>query len=402
MNIITDSYAKGKTHMRYLVALSFLLTFSHQASAQDVQPAPPEQLSLDIREAIVRVPVTVKDAFNKEITGDVLVTTFRPQGPGPFPLVVMNHGRPGDPALRAQFPRQRFEPIARFFIRKGFAVAVPQRLGYGVSASAGDPEDEMSCNNPRYKPAGDAAAVQVLAVVAHMRKEADIDPSRLVIMGQSLGGFTTVATAATKPDGLVAAINIAGGHGGNPETRPGNPCQAYLLENTFAAWGKTATAPMLWMYSENDKYFNPKNARAWFDAFTKAGAKAEFKLMPPFGDDGHALLVRANDLWQPVVDEFLARHGFTTPGAMGKPAVTGLGKALDAAAVPLISDKQRDETYQKYLAAKSPKAFALGSGDRLGYAWGDDAMSKALGFCQRRTGLPCKLYAVDNDVVWVP
>ena len=305
--------------MRYLVALSFLLTFSLQASAQDVQPAPPEQLSLDIREAIVRVPVTVKDAFNKEISGDVLVTTFRPQGPGPFPLVVMNHGR--DSATRAQAPRQRYEPIARFFIRKGFAVAVPQRLGYGVSASAGDPEDSMSCNNPRYQPAGDAAAVQVLAVVAHMRKEADIDPGRLVIMGQSLGGFTTVATAATRPDGLVAAINIAGGHGGNPETRPGNPCQAYLLENTFAAWGKTATAPMLWMYSENDKYFNPKNARAWFEAFTKAGAKAEFKLMPPFGDDGHALLVRANDLWQPVVDEFLARHGFTTPGVMGKPAV---------------------------------------------------------------------------------
>ena len=400
MNIITNSYAKGKTHMRYLVALSFLLTFSLQASAQDVQPAPPEQLSLDIREAIVRVPVTVKDAFNKEISGDVLVTTFRPQGPGPFPLVVMNHGR--DSATRAQAPRQRYEPIARFFIRKGFAVAVPQRLGYGVSASAGDPEDSMSCNNPRYQPAGDAAAVQVLAVVAHMRKEADIDPGRLVIMGQSLGGFTTVATAATRPDGLAAAINIAGGHGGNPETRPGNPCQAYLLENTFAAWGKTATAPMLWMYSENDKYFNPKNARAWFEAFTKAGAKAEFKLMPPFGDDGHALLVRANDLWQPVVDEFLARHGFTTPGVMGKPAVTGLGKALDATAVPLISSKQRDETYPKYLAAKSPKAFALGSGGRLGYAWGDDAMSNALGFCQRRTGLPCKLYAVDNDVVWVP
>ena len=388
--------------MWYLVALSFLLTFSHQASAQDVQPAAPEQLSLDIREAIVRVPVTVKDAFNKEITGDVLVTTFRPQGPGPFPLVVMNHGRPGDPALRAQFPRQRFEPIARFFIRKGFAVAVPQRLGYGVSASAGDPEETVSCNNPGYQPAGDAAAVQVLAVVAHMRKEADIDPSRLVIMGQSFGGFATVAAAATKPDGLVAAINIAGGSGGNSVTRPGTPCQAYLLEYTFAAWGKTATAPMLWMYSENDKYFNPKNARAWFDAFTKAGAKAEFKLMPPFGDDGHALLLRANDLWQPVVDEFLARHGFTTPGAMGKPAVTGLGKALDAAAVPLISAKQRDETYPKYIAAKSPKALALGSGGRLGYASGDDAMSNALAICQRRTGLPCKLYAVDNDVVWVP
>ncbi len=386
--------------MRYLVALSFLLTFSHQASAQDVQPAPPEQLSLDIREAIARVPVTVKYGSNYEITGDVLVTTFRPQGPGPFPLVVMNHGR--NSATRAQDPRPRSEPIARFFIRKGFAVAVPQRLGYGASASLGDPEDHTSCESPRYQQAGDAAAVQVLAVVGHMRKEADIDPSRLVIMGQSFGGFTTVAAAATKPDGLVAAINIAGGSGGNSVTRPGEPCNSYRLGLTFAAWGKTATAPMLWMYSENDRYFNPRNARAWFDAFTKAGAKAEFKLMPPFGDDGHALLMSANDLWQPVVDEFLARHDFTTPGAMVKPAVTGLGKALDAAAVPLISAKQRDETYQKYLAAKSPKAAALGSGGRLGYASGDDAMSNALGICQRRTGLPCKLYAVDNDVVWVP
>ena len=386
--------------MRYLVALSFLLTFSHQASAQDVQPAPPEQLSLDIREAIVRVPVTVKYAAMNEITGDVLVTTYRPQGPGPFPLVVMNHGR--DSATRAQDPRPRPEPIARFFIRKGFAVAVPQRLGYGASASLGDPENSGSCESPRYQQAGDAAAVQVLAVVAHMRKEADIDPSRLVIMGQSFGGFATVAAAATKPDGLVAAINIAGGSGGNAVTRPGNPCNSYRLGLTFAAWGKTATAPMLWIYSENDQFFHPRHTRAWFDAFTKAGAKAEFKLMPPFGDDGHALLARGNDLWQPVVDEFLARHGFTTPGAMGKPAVTGLGKALDVAAVPLISAKQRDESYPKYLAAKSPKAVALGSGGRLGYASGDDAMSKALGICQRRTGLPCKLYAVDNDVVWVP
>lgn len=386
--------------MRHFIFLCVSLGFAHLAAAQDLQPPAPEQLSLDIREAIVRVPVTVKDAFNKEISGDVLVTTFRPQGAGPFPLVVMNHGRKTD--TRAQDPRQRYEPIARFFIRKGFAVAVPQRLGYGASASAGDPEDSMSCSQPRYKPAGDAAAAQVLAVVAHMRKDADIDPTRLVIMGQSLGGFTTVAAAATKPDGLIAAINVAGGHGGNPETRPGDPCQAYLLENTFGAWGKTAAAPMLWLYTENDKYFNPKNSRAWFDSYTKAGAKGEYKLMPAFGEDGHQLLGRAADLWQPVVDEFLAKHGFAVPGTLAKPAVTGAGKAVDASAVPMISAKQRDEVYQKYLAAQSPKAIALGSGGRIGYATGQDAMSNALGFCQRRTGQPCKLYAVDNDVVWVP
>jgi dienelactone hydrolase len=384
--------------MKYLIAALLLCGVANFALAQDAQPPAPEQLSLDIREAIVRVPATVRDAFNKEISGDVLVTTFRPQGPGPFPLVVLNHGRKSE--TRAQEPRQRQEPIARFFVRKGFAVAVPQRLGYGASASAGDPEDSVSCDKPRYQPAGDAAAAQVLAVVAHMRQQPDIDPKRLVIMGQSLGGFTSVAANAARPDGLVAAINFAGGHGGNPELRPGNPCQAYLLENTFAAWGKTAAAPMLWVYTENDKYFNPKNSRAWFDAYTKAGAKAEYKLFPAFGDDGHTLLGRAGDIWQPVLDEFLARHGFTTAGVIAKPPATGPGKALDAAAVPLISAKTREETYAKYLAAKPPKALALGSGGRVGYATGDDALSNALGFCQRRSGLACKLYAVDDDVVW--
>ena len=386
--------------MRRLIFLSIFFGVVGSAAAQDIQPPVPEQLSLDIREAVLRVPMTVKDAFNKEITGDLLVTTFRPQGAGPFPLVVMNHGR--STKTRTHESRQRFEPIARFFVRKGFAVAVPQRLGYGASAAAGDPEDQMSCSQPRYQPAGEAAAAQVLAVVAQMRTQPDIDPTRLVIMGQSLGGFTTVAAAAARPSGLIAAINVAGGHGGNPDERPGNPCQAFLLENTFGVWGKTATAPMLWLYAENDKYFSAKNSRSWFDAFIKAGGKAEYKLMPAFGEDGHQLLGRGGDLWHPVVDEFLAKHGFIAPGAMVKPAVTGRGKAADTSAVPIISAKQREEVYPKYLSASPPKAIAIGSGGRLGYASGDDAMSNALGFCQRRSGQPCTLYAVDDDVVWAP
>jgi hypothetical protein len=68
----------------------------------------------------------------------------------------------------------------------------------------------------------------------------------------------------------------------------------------------------------------------------------------------------------------------------------------------MISARQREDIYQRFLSAKSPKAIAIGSGGRMGFASGDDAMSNALGFCQRRTGQPCKLYAVDDDVVWIP
>ena len=48
-----------------------------------------------------------------------------------------------------------------------------------------------------------------------------------------------------------------------------------------------------------------------------------------------------------------------------------------------------------------PLAFAVGASGAAGWASGDWAMGRALGYCQRR-GERCKLYAVDDDVVWVP
>ena len=48
-----------------------------------------------------------------------------------------------------------------------------------------------------------------------------------------------------------------------------------------------------------------------------------------------------------------------------------------------------------------PRAFAVSNKGGFGYARGDYAVGRALGFCQR-SGNPCKLYAVGEDVVWKP
>src|SRR5437868_12919137 len=120
--------------------LAGLMAAAALAQAEPAVPAAsaPERLQPDMREAIVRVPARVEDAFGKVVEGELPVTTFRPAGPGPFPLAVISHGRNSD--KRADYPRQRFESAARYFLRKGFAVAVPLRLGYGELAGAGDPE----------------------------------------------------------------------------------------------------------------------------------------------------------------------------------------------------------------------------------------------------------------------
>jgi dienelactone hydrolase len=365
-------------------------------------PSPPA-LDVDTREAIERVEVAVKDAYGKESKGALLVTTFRPQGNGPFPLVIINHGRASE--TRATYPRQRFEGAARYFVRKGFAVAAPLRFGYGELAELGDPEDANCFNSntmpANYRPAGEAAARQVVAVAKHMQLQPDIDPSRLVVIGQSLGGFTAVATSAQQPAGLVAVINFAGGHGGNPRDRPGEPCQAFALERLFGQWGAKSKAPTLWVYTENDKYFGPQHTRRWHESFVKAGGQAELAMLPAFGDDGHGLFAAGLDVWQPLVDEFLAKHGFAVPGRITAPAASGFAKIDDVAAVP-IRPQVRNTEYPKFLARQGPRAFAIGPDGRSGWASGDDAMSRALAFCQRRMSQPCRLYAVNNDVVWKP
>ena len=46
-----------------------------------------------------------------------------------------------------------------------------------------------------------------------------------------------------------------------------------------------------------------------------------------------------------------------------------------------------------------PKAFAISERGAMGWATGDWAAAKALTTCERY-GAPCRLYALDNDVVW--
>ncbi len=41
---------------------------------------------------------------------------------------------------------------------------------------------------------------------------------------------------------------------------------------------------MLWIYAENDKFFNPALAKQFQDAFSKNGGDAELVMAPAFGE----------------------------------------------------------------------------------------------------------------------
>ncbi|MCA1323384.1 dienelactone hydrolase family protein [Herbaspirillum sp. alder98] len=266
----------------------------------------------------IDVPVKLRNVYGKAIEQPIRVTVWRDDAnPVPAPVLVLNHGRAVDGQGRANVGRARFSVAARFFVAQGFIVAVPTRIGYGVTGGE-DIEDSGSCNSKQYPPAYQIAADQTLAALTAVRALPNADQARSVIAGQSFGGTTAITVASLNFPGVSAAINFAGGGGGNPKTHPQRPCMPQMLEQMFGQYGKTARIPTLWIYTQNDQWMGPTYPREWFNAYRAAGGAGEFELYPPHGEDGHMLFAKFPEVWQPRVKQFLEQNGFVAPTRKGE------------------------------------------------------------------------------------
>ncbi|RUR67508.1 dienelactone hydrolase [Variovorax guangxiensis] len=283
------------------------------------------QAAAALNEDQLDVPVKISNAYGKPIEHAIKVTVFwDDRNPTPAPILILNHGRSADAVERANMGRARYSVASRYFVAQGFIVAVPTRIGYGVTGGE-DIEDSGACNVKRYEPAYEAAAIETMTVLEAVRARPDADRTRSVLVGQSFGGTVAITSAAKSPEGVIATINFAGGGGGDPKNRPQRPCAPQLLERMFAQYGKTTHIPTLWIYTENDEYFGPTYPREWFSAFKDAGGNGEFVQFPPQGEGGgHGLFTKYPRIWQPKVQEFLHRVGLVASASGPKPQSAGV------------------------------------------------------------------------------
>lgn len=353
-------------------------------------------LNTALNETVFKLPTTVKDYRGATITGDMTVTQFKPDGAGPFPIAILLHGRGPH---RDATPRFRYSQAAAYLVHRGFAVWLPTRLGYGESGLDPDPESSGACSKKDYPPGYQAAATSALDVIAYARKQPFADPTRIIVFGQSYGGTTAITLAARHPDGVLAAINFAGGGGGNPETHPGAPCHPQRLEDMFASYGATSRMPTLWVYTHNDQWMGSVAPKRWFAAYAKSGGTGEFAAMPDFGNDGHALFATGFPVWRPLVDKFLASVGFPAPSSANAPPATAFARLDEIQKVPVKTAEAR-EKYERFLQLDVPRAYAIGPHGEFSYYSAPDAIEHVLAACAKRSGAACKLYAVDDQVVW--
>lgn len=239
----------------------------------------------------------------------------RPLGAGPFPLVIMNHGVSLNPRERSFFPLVEFRDAAMWFARRGYLVVAPVGTGYGAAA-IDIPERGLygpffskvgKCSNPNFHDPGLAVAQVALWIIDYMAAEKRIVPKDVLVVGQSAGGWASIALSSLNPPQVKAIIVFAAGRGGRVDGKPNNNCAPDRLVEATAEFGRTSRVPMLWIYIENDTFFGPALSKRMHEAFTAAGGKAEYHLLPPFGSDGHFLIGSPDSIpiWSPLVSKFL-------------------------------------------------------------------------------------------------
>jgi len=289
----------GREPLHPLPAIASRLILAAQL-ALAVSYATAEKRDESLREAVTKVPVPSVDA-------SIVVTSFRPQGGGPFPWIVLSHGT--GTSLDANRRRERYRPVnpVREWVRRGYAVLVPMRRGYGDKSAERLGDAYGSCRNPDFRRAGEGAALDLLATADWAKKQPDLDSKRWLLVGQSAGGFASIYTASKRPAGLVAVLAFAPGRGGDPERRPGEPCGSDRMAELFASIAPRIAVPVLWFYAENDEYLGPRVQKLWYESFRSAGGRGELVVVPPFPKArGHGVFPSAagTPLWTAAVEQF--------------------------------------------------------------------------------------------------
>jgi carboxymethylenebutenolidase len=235
---------------------------------------------------------------------------WKPQGPGPFPAVLFNHGSGGDDAAHtAGMPiTEAADRLAPLFLQHGYAFLYLFRRGQGLSASQAP---FMRTLLQREEAARGKEARQhlqfvlltteqlddVMSALSFLERTPGINPCRIAIAGHSFGGQLTLL-AAERDRTLRAAVTFAAAAGSWDRS-------SELRERLLAAMRNTQ-APIMLTQAAND--YGTSAGRALAAELERLHKPHLLKIYPPLGktpDDGHNLLYEAVPMWEDDVFRFL-------------------------------------------------------------------------------------------------
>lgn len=238
---------------------------------------------------------------------------WKPEGAGPFPAVLFNHGSGGDDAAHtAGMPiTQAAERLAPLFLKHGYAFLYLFRRGQGLSADQApfmrdllQREENASGKDARQHLQFVVLTTEqlddVMAALSVLKRAPGVDPQRIAIAGHSFGGQLTLL-AAERDKTLRAAVTFAAAANSwdrSPE-----------LRHRLLAAMRNTTVPIMLTHAAND--YSTSAGPALGAELERLHKPHVLKIYPPVGqtpEDGHNLLYEAIPLWEEDVFHFLDAH----------------------------------------------------------------------------------------------
>lgn len=254
----------------------------------------------------VRIPLNARAGKRNQTLEAVI---FSPPGAGPFPTLVFNHGSTGKGSDPALFKLTDIEPsVARWFTQQGWMVVFPQRRGRGKSdgmyAEGLEPDGSGYSIRPEASLAGlEHALIDLDSVIQWLGQQKDVLATQILIGGQSRGGALALVHAARHPARYAGVVNFVGGWMGDglDETRQINH-QVFRRAAAFRG-------PTIWLYGENDPYYQLSHSRENFARFTQAGGKGEFHALATGSAPNGHYIADDESLWRKPMARFVEKIG---------------------------------------------------------------------------------------------
>ena len=154
-------------------------------------------LALGIAASASQAPPPAKERVSFKSHGLTLTGfLFKPDGPGPFPAVVWNHGSEKNPGGGPQF-----DGVANVFVPHGYVVFAPVRRGHQMSEGRYILDERDAARGRGEAPQTIVRLLETeqlddqLAGLDYVRHLPYVDTARLAVAGCSFGGIQTLLGA---------------------------------------------------------------------------------------------------------------------------------------------------------------------------------------------------------------
>lgn len=309
---------------------------------------------------------------------------------GKLPLALITHGKAASGISMGDLRAASYATVARDLARRGWLAVVVLRRGFGQSD--GPFPAAASCADPDIGKQSDSDADDLDGALRALKERPDVDPERIVAIGESAGGAAVLALAKRKPAGLRGVINVAGGLNLETCTERGRDALVAAVKGFQVAGGP----PQLWIYAKNDELFPPALVDRMRAAALDAGGDIRFVDLPEIKPRGHLIFRngQARYVWLAAMDASLRAWKLPT----WSPAQARLQFAK-------LGLTERAGTFERYFAAPGEKAMAYSRTKKhFRYWFGTDTLALARESALRecRKAAPDCVIAFENDRAMLP